>query len=310
MSIKMKAMRAIGKAGLTLRKYSPELLIAGGVIGFGATVVLASKATLKVEEVIDNHEAGKNAIVEASEKGITAMGEDYTEKDYKKDIMTLHGRTAGELFKLYWAPVTVGTLSIACFLTAHRVMKGRNLALAASLKALETRYNYYRSRVVEAYGEQTDYDFHNGIRRELIEVEEIDEKGKKKKVKKEVETIDPEISPYLSVFDQTTSEMWMNVPETNAIQIKYIQTEANRILQTKGHLFLNEVYDMLGMEQTRIGGYTGWIYGGDGDDHVDFSLHVLNDADTLRNSHNPDWEGGNSIILDFNVDGNILDRLN
>ena len=84
------------------------------------------------------------------------------------------------------------------------------------------------------------------------------------------------------------------------------QDYANEMLKTKGHLFLNEVYDMLGFQRTKLGQIAGWVYENpNGDGYIDFGIYDIHDQ-TKR-----DFVNGyeRSIWLDFNVDGNILDLI-
>lgn len=111
-------------------------------------------------------------------------------------------------------------------------------------------------------------------------------------------------SPYAVFFDEA-SAAWTNNPECNKLFLRRTQDLANAKLRARGYLFLNEVYDMLGVPRTRAGQLTGWVYDEKnpcGDNYVDFGIFDL---------HNRDFVNGfeKSVLLDFNVDGNILDRL-
>lgn len=305
--LKGKIANVAGRTGLKVKKYTPEILIGTGVIGFVGTVIMASNATLKVEEVLDEHTMKIDLMKEAREVGVTRAEETYSEEDYKKDMVITYTQTGIEFVKLYGPAVTLGLLSIASFLTAHKVMKGRNLAIAAAYKALEVQYENYRKRVVEVYGEQQDYDFKNGIRRELVTVEEVNEEtGRKRKVKKEIEVKDSAISEYAVLFNNHTSEMWSRVQGSNALFLKYAREEAQLLLDKRGHVFLNEVYDILGMEHTQPGAVTGWARG-NGDDYIDFDVHELNSKEDLYDSYDINKEI--DIVLDFNVDGLIMNLI-
>ena len=80
------------------------------------------------------------------------------------------------------------------------------------------------------------------------------------------------------------------------------------MLRRKGHLYLNEVYDMLGIPRTKAGQIVGWIYDEEhpvGDNYVDFGIYDSNKP-RVR-----DFVNGyeRTVLLDFNVDGNILDMM-
>lgn len=93
--------------------------------------------------------------------------------------------------------------------------------------------------------------------------------------------------------------------EYDLMFLKQQQMYANSLLKTKGHLFLNEVYDMLRLARTKEGQLVGWIYNEDnliGDNYVDFGIYTEYNLDFVN-------EKTKSILLDFNVDGYIWDEL-
>lgn len=299
---KMALSKAAGRTGLLLKKKSPELLMAAGLLGFAGTVVLACKATLKVEEIIAEAEEKIDKIKSVHEGRVELKeGMTYTDKDYQKDMGIVYVQTAGKFVKLYGPAITMGIASIFCILSSQNIMKKRNVALAAAYKAVEQGFADYRSRVVEEYGEEVDRDFKNGVRKETVTVTEEDENGKKKKAKKVVETVDPNThSVYARFFDESCPN-WSKTPEYNLLFLKSQQNYANDLLHARGHLFLNEVYDMLGMERSQAGAVVGWVISEDGDNFVDFGIYSLNSG--LVNGYE------RTALLDFNVDGVIYDLI-
>jgi hypothetical protein len=85
--------------------------------------------------------------------------------------------------------------------------------------------------------------------------------------------------------------------------IRSQQNYANDLLNARGHVFLNEVYDMLGIERTSAGAVVGWVRG-NGDNEIDFG--VLNDLHSGQRFINGDER---SVLLDFNVDGVVYDLI-
>lgn len=114
-----------------------------------------------------------------------------------------------------------------------------------------------------------------------------------------------EYSPYARFFDEECV-MWSKDPELNKYYLLNQQNYANEKLRHQKYLFLNDVYDMLGMPRTKAGQVVGWVYKEDnpiGDNYIDFDIY---------NSHNRDFingVAGSAILLDFNVDGCILDYI-
>lgn len=112
------------------------------------------------------------------------------------------------------------------------------------------------------------------------------------------------ISDYARVFDYSCTG-WSTSSECNLTFLKNQQSYCNELLRTRGHLFLNEVYDALGIPRTKAGQIVGWVYDENNiasDNFVDFGLS----EERCKNFVNG-YE--NTVLLDFNVDGNILDRI-
>ena len=67
----------------------------------------------------------------------------------------------------------------------------------------------------------------------------------------------------------------MKDAERNKYYLLALQAQANDRLKSRGHLFLNEVYEMLGFRLTKAGAVVGWIYDPRepmGDNFVDFGM--------------------------------------
>lgn len=300
--------RTFHKVGFKLKKHSPEILIAVGVVGTVASAVMACKATLKVHEVTDNSKRDIDDIHVAVEKGKTKSGEDYSKEDSKKDLAIVYAQTGLKFVKLYGPSVALGAVSLGCVLTSHKIIRKRNIALAAAYATVDSSFKDYRKRVVERFGKELDRELKYNIKTKEVEETVIDENGKEKTVKKNVEVVDPNTySQYARFFDDGCAG-WEKNAEYNLMFLKQQQNYANDRLKTKGYLFLNEVYDMLGIPQTQAGQVVGWIYDEKnpvGDNFVDFGIYDLYNANSRR------FVNGDErvIILDFNVDGNILNLM-
>lgn len=291
-NIKQLATRSIGRTGLILKKYSPEILTGVGIATGVAAGVLAVRATLKVEPVIDDirtNVEGTKKIEE--ESNITPQGL----ARLKAQVYT---QGALELTKLYWPSVTLGAASIACVIGAHGIMKKRNAALVVAYNAVEKSFAEYRDRVSAKLGEDVESD----IRRGFTEEETVDEETGKKTV---VTHVNPtEVSQYARFFDEY-SQYWSKEAEYNLLFLRAQQNYANDRLQARGHLFLNEVYDALGIPHSQAGAVVGWVLSKDGDNFVDFGIY------DLENEKAREFVNGieRSILLDFNVDGVIFDKM-
>ena len=139
---------------------------------------------------------------------------------------------------------------------------------------------------------------------------EKDDKGKEKKVKQNVNVADEnwdgsDYGPYAKVFDDAHSD-WKQDPEMNLFYLRARQAQANDMLKSQGHLFLNEVYDMLGFKRTKAGAVVGWIYDDKkpyGDNFVDFGMTEIRRHDADSDEYK------RAFILDFNVVGDITSKI-
>lgn len=290
-----------GRKGLVIKKYSPEILLTIGIGGVIVSTVMACRATTKAEDILDEHKDIIDKInIVNDEHGDT---ETYEITDYRKDLTVTYVQTGIKFVKLYGPSVTLGIVSIGCILSSHGIMKKRNVAIAAAYKAIETSFDNYRKRVIEEFGESKDYNFKHGIYSEEVTETITDEDGKKKKVKKTVQTVNPENgSEYARYFSKETSKRWDESAEYNKSFLINAQNYANDMLRIRGHVFLNEIYDSLGFERSEAGAIVGWVKDM-GDGFIDFNLF---DPDgNIRFINGLD----NSILLDFNVSGVIYDLI-
>lgn len=301
-----KASRMFNRTGLKLRKHSPEILLVTGVAGVVASGVMACKATLKVTEVLDEAKTQIDTIHEVVEN--PEMKEKYTEEDSKKDLAIVYTQTGVKLAKLYGPSVALGLFSIGCLVGSNRILSKRNAVLATAYTALSNDFKGYRSRVVERFGKELDKELRYNIKAQEVESVSVDEDGKEVVEKEVVSVADPnQFSPYAIVFDDGNPG-WDKDPELTKFFLIQQQNYANDRLKARGHLFLNEVYDMLGAKRTKAGAQIGWVYDEKnpvGDNFVDFGMF------DIYNSKARDFINGRErvIILDFNVDGPILDLI-
>lgn len=300
--------RTFNRTGLKIKKHSPEILLAAGTVGVVVSGVMACKATLKVNEIIDDAKQQIDTI--HSVAADPDMTEKYTAEDSKKDLAIVYTQTAVKMIKLYGPSVGLGVVSLGCMIGSNRILSKRNVALAAAYTAVDKSFKEYRGRVIERFGKQLDKELRYNIKATEIEEVSKDENGNEV-VKKEVVDViedDPNnYSPYSIVFDDG-NEGWDPDPERTKFFLIQQQNWANERLKAKGHLFLNEVYDMLGARRTKAGAQVGWVYDEKnvtGDNYVDFGIF-----DTRR-SKARDFVNGYEkvIVLDFNVDGYILDLI-
>ena len=300
-----KATRLLSSTQYQVKKHSPEILMVAGIAGTIVGTVLACKATTKVSEIIEE----KNKNVEDVHTCLEDNTKEYTEEDSKKDLTIIYAQTGVKLFKLYAPAIGVMALSFASIIAGHKVLKKRNIAIAAAYAAIDKGFKQYRKNVIEEFGEGVDQQMRFGLK-----AKEVKKKGKDGKTIKETEYyIDSDenpldnISEYARFFD-AASENFAKDPEYNMMFLRRQQDYANEMLKARGHLFLNEVYDLLDIPRSKAGQVVGWVYDKNGntkgDNYVDFGLY-RNDQGTRRFVNGLEY----NILLDFNVDGVIYDLI-
>lgn len=298
--------RGIHKIGFKVKKHSPEILVVAGVVGVGATVVMACKATLKLDEVLAEPREDLDKVHKyIEEKGFS---EKYTEEDSKKDIAQCYVRGGVEVVKLYAPSVALGVVSITAILASHHILRKRNIALGAAYAAIDKGFKEYRGRVIERFGKEIDHELRYNIKAkefdEVITTEDGSEVVTKETVK--VAGID-DTSEYARFYDDGCLG-WTKDPEFNLKFLRLQQSKANDMLKARGFVFLNDVYEMLGIPKSKAGYVVGWIYNEKhpiGDNYIDFGIYDIN------REKNRDFVNGyeRTILLDFNVDGNIIEYM-
>ena len=298
----MKSVNGVAsKTVMKLKKHSPEILVMAGIAGTVVSAVLACKATTKVAEILDETKGTLDTIHEGMETG-AINGQEYTTEDGKKDTVVVYAQTGMKLAKLYAPAIILGTLSITSILASNNILRKRNVALGAAYAAIDKSFKEYRGRVIERFGEQVDTELKYGIKAKKFEEIEVDpETGKEKKVKKTVMVADPNLQSDYAVYFDSKSRNYETNPDYNRMFLKAQQAFVNDKLQTRGHLFLNEVLDDLDLPRTPAGQIVGWTKDGP-DGYVNFRI-VEVERETEDGRHEP------ALLLDFNVEGNIWEKM-
>lgn len=277
---------------LKLQKNSPTIMVVAGVVGLGATAVLAAKATRNIDPILNDHAKKRIAIAEDSQLEVRAE---------QKQLVKLYTNTTFELGRLYAPTIVVGTLSASSVLYGHRILKGRHIATMAAYTGLMEQFQAYRMRVAETIGEELERDIHHGA---VGKWEENPEHPGEYKLKPKY--IDSEPSNYLRPFFDESNDNWTTDPTSNYLFLKGVQSHMNRVLDIKGHVFLFEVYDALGIPRTKETIVTGWILNSEtGDGYIDFGFMTDKspEATMFRNG------AERTVRLNFNIDGVIWDLI-
>lgn len=308
------------KCGFKLKKHSPEILAVAGVVGVVASAVMACKATTKLNDILEESKQDVDLIHEKTEDVDFCEKHEYTQEDSQKDLLIVYAQTGVKLVKLYAPSILLGTISLGCLLQSNNILRKRNVALAAAYATVDKGFKQYRGRVVERFGDTVDRELKYNIKAKEIEETVVGEDGNETVIKRTVNVVNPSDvkSEFARFFEKYTVDKdgkailnpyWQSDNEYNLVFIKKQEAWANDLLHNRGYLYLNEVYDMLGLPPTKAGQIVGWVYSKDeenpiGDGFVDFGLYVDNlSYSDFVNGFDP------AILLDFNVDGNIWDLM-
>lgn len=289
--------RSIARQVLKTKMNSPHIFFVAGIAGAVGSTVLACRATLKLEPVVDTI---REDLVEVKQMGRPSeSGGDlkrYPDRQYYQDLTYVYAKSAKAVVRLYGPSIVLGAASVGALTGSHVQLTRRNTALTATLAVVSQAYEDYRHRVQEELGEDRERDLYRDIQEETEKVG-----GKNQRVRK---IGDPnKFSPYAKIFDATNYN-WKNDAELNKLFITCQQQHMNNRLQVYGWVLLNDVYEALGFEKTRAGSVVGWILDpdGDGDNFIDFGMYMQEDGRFINGLETNVW-------LDFNVDGVIHHKI-
>lgn len=274
--MKEKLMKTYKKVELKAIKHSPEILAGVGVVGVVGSLVMACKATTKLSDILEDSKEQLDKIKEVAAD--PAYEEKYSQDDAKKDTTITYVQTAMKVTKLYAPSVILCASSLGCLLASNNILKKRNAALSAAYMTVDKSFKEYRKRVADRFGEEVEKEIRYNIKAE--EITKVDENGNEvtETVKIMNGTDDPNsYSDYARFFDESCAA-WQNDAEYNLTFLKAQQQYANDLLKARGRLFLNEVYRMLGIDETKAGQVVGWVYNPDnptGDNFVDFGIYNM-----------------------------------
>ena len=295
---------AVGHTKTFFSRNSAEILLIGGAIGVVTGTVMACKATLKADSVMDEYKTKKEKIGTCLENPEI----DYDEIKAKEDLKNLTIQTAVKMIKCYAPAVILESFSIGTIFASNHIMQQRNAALAASCAAVEAAYKKYREKVVEKYGKEVDDEFYYGTKTENKKITTTDpETGEKTKTTESKTYLQEEYgcSPYAVLFDSSAIEFYQD-DATNMFMLKNREKEATVRLRANGMLTLNDVYEMIGVKPTDIGLTHGWIFekdNPDGDNEVKFDMRHVYVKDPYSDREE------RAILIDFNCDGFVYGRV-
>ena len=298
---------------LNLKQAAPDIALVAGLALNGLAVFKFCQQSFKAAPIV---EKAVKIIDDTDYLELKKENPSSEETKAARDIVLETGKNLTiDLAKIYWKPALMWTVSTGLIVKSHTVMKDRNIALATLATGLGTELRTLHERIIERYGERVDQELKQGITYEPVEIKHIDEATGSEVVDTDNIPVVREgdtggTSIYARFFDEC-SKLWTNDPETNLIILKGIEKDANTRLRAQGVLFLNEVYDMLDIPRTKAGQKVGWRYYYKKEDNLYGDNYVSFNIMNVHRAANRDFVNGYqpSVLLDFNVDGAIIDAL-
>jgi len=321
MNLPFKLGGKLAKALTVAKVISPELCAAGSILFGLGCVITSCMATVKsepiVKDCVEREEAIRKVYGEGDEEKMRPMkeltvNEQNAVKDIRKDMAVV-------VVKNFALPAVLGLVSVALNLKGLDILKKRWLKTSVALAGLSKSFDEYRQRVIEDQGKEKDLEYMHGLKKEH-HVEVDPETGEIVKEKDEYVQKKPGISQYARVFDEGEwdeakkqwiwkNPVWRDDNIVNQDNLRFIEKEMNGRLIRDGYLFLNDVYKRLGFPPTIDGQIVGWMYDSVRGDHA-VSFGVFSD-DPRQLPCNLSFIDGdsNTPLLDFNVDGPIINEL-
>lgn len=298
MSFKSTLTRFVSRAGTTLAKNYPTIALTAGVVGFAGTVGLAIHATNNSQYIIGNHKSDLHHTRERFKK----QNDPYTPEQFKKDQIAIWTNTTKELSKKYAPTMALGVMSIAALISGQSVLANRLNTMTIAYEGTRTLLKAYRENVKKEVGEEKEFEIYTASAAD----------GRERLI--ETGVIDPDCAGYdfegtTFWFDSSTSPLnYKDSDMMNANFLRDVENAMNRRLQQRGHLFLNDVYEALGMEETPLGTQIGWInLPGKVESYVDFGFdNKINETVKGRVKETADKH---AYLLDLNVDGVIWNMI-
>lgn len=209
------------QARFTVEKHSPEILTGIGIAGMLTTTVLAVRATPKALRLIEER---KN--------------EEQVDELPPIDVVKT-------CWKCYIPAAVTATTSVACLIGASSIHLRRNAALAAAYKLSETAFSDYKAKVIETIGEKKEQTVRDKVAQEQINKNPVSKNEVYITGRGETLFLDQHSKRYFT-FDID--------------KLRKVENKLNRDMQLDmfGYVSLNDFYDEIGLERTKLGDDVGW----------------------------------------------------
>lgn len=285
-----------------ISKHAPTILSVTASAGVIATGYLAWKAGTRFEDVEGRDWDRRKECLRNAD---TIPDEDVPKIERKNRILFIL-----DTVRTVAPAAIVGAATITMIYFSNSISKKRLAAIGAAYATLQTAFDGYKRTMVEALGKESVEKILKpklpNVGKSAEEILSSDNKSDAAHVSDAVVNSLKALSPYARIIAEESSTCWDPNEDYTSQNLAAVQLWANRRLERKGHLFLNEVFDQLGLSRTREGAVVGWLKNGEGDNYVSFGDF---DASIYRVPSDDYTRVDSNFIVDFNVDGVIWDRI-
>lgn len=285
-----------------ISKHAPTILSITASAGVIATGYLAWKAGTRFEDVEGRDWDRRKECLKNADN---IPDEDVPKIERKNRILFIL-----DTVRTVAPAAIVGATTITMIYFSNSISKKRLAAMGAAYATLQTAFDGYKRTMVEALGKESVEKILKpklpNVGKSAEEILSSDNKSDAANVSDAVVNSLKALSPYARIIAEESSTCWDPNEDYTSQNLAAVQLWANRRLERKGHLFLNEVFDQLGLSRTREGAVVGWLKNGEGDNYVSFGDF---DASIYRVPSDDYTRVDSNFIVDFNVDGVIWDRI-
>lgn len=285
-----------------ISKHAPTILSVTASAGVIATGYLAWKAGTRFEDVEGRDWDRRKECLRNAD---TIPDEDVPKIERKNRILFIL-----DTVRTVAPAAIVGAATITMIYFSNSISKKRLAAMGAAYATLQTAFDGYKRTIVEALGKESVDKILKpklpNVGKSAEEILSSDNKSDAPNVSDAVVNSLKALSPYARIIAEESSTCWDPNEDYTSQNLAAVQLWANRRLERKGHLFLNEVFDQLGLSRTREGAVVGWLKNGEGDNYVSFGDF---DASIYRVPSDDYTRVDSNFIVDFNVDGVIWDKI-
>nr|DAU29165.1 MAG TPA: hypothetical protein [Caudoviricetes sp.] len=285
-----------------ISKHAPTILSITASAGVIATGYLAWKAGTRFEDVEGRDWDRRKECLRNAD---TIPDEDVPKIERKNRILFIL-----DTVRTVAPAAIVGAATITMIYFSNSISKKRLAAMGAAYATLQTAFDGYKRTMVEALGKESVEKILKpklpNVGKSAEEILSSDNKSDAANVSDAVVNSLKALSPYARIIAEESSTCWDPNEDYTSQNLAAVQLWANRRLERKGHLFLNEVFDQLGLSRTREGAVVGWLKNGEGDNYVSFGDF---DASIYRVPSDDYTRVDSNFIVDFNVDGVIWDKI-